>query len=118
MWADIDYMDNYKDFTVGSSWDGYKAFLDKIHGEQRYFVPIVDAGIAYKSSAYSDASKSNFIKSPDGYVYYGKVWPGKSAFPDWFEKSTTEYWTKQLALFYQKMPFDGLWNDMNEISNF
>ena len=93
MWADIDYMDEYKDFTIGSNWEDMDGLIAQLHKDNRYFVPIVDAGIAYKSEAFKAGSKDNFIKNPIGNIYFGKVWPGKSAFPDFFEKSTTEFWT-------------------------
>jgi alpha-glucosidase len=51
-------------------------------------------------------------------VYFGKVWPGKSAFPDWSYKGTEDYWINQLTSFKEILDFDGIWNDMNEISNF
>ena len=89
MWSDIDYMDKYQGFTIGQSWSNIKTFTDQIHKDNWYFVPIVDAGIAFKSKAFTDGKKDNFIKSPVGDdVYFGKVWPGKSAFPDFTNQQT------------------------------
>ncbi len=85
MWADIDYMDEYKDFTIGESWRDMDGLIAQLHKDSRYFVPIIDAGIAYKSDAFKAAAKSNLIKNPIGNIYFGKVWPGKSAFPDFLE---------------------------------
>lgn len=48
MWADIDYMSDYKDFTVDQKNFGdlgtYMASIK--HDKQIKFVPIIDAGIA------------------------------------------------------------------------
>ena len=49
MWMDIDYMLDYKDFTVDSSRYNYpllNAFLDSLHEKGQRFIPITDAGIA------------------------------------------------------------------------
>ena len=48
MWADIDYMDRWRDFTIASniSWAGLNDFVKELHREKRYFVPIMDAGVA------------------------------------------------------------------------
>ena len=51
-------------------------------------------------------------------MYKGKVWPGVSVFPDFMYEGTTDYWVNQLKEFNKKVKFDGIWNDMNEISNF
>ena len=47
-----------------------------------------------------------------------QLWAGAVHFPDFWSNVTQRWWAKQLADFHQKMPFDGLWIDMNEASNF
>ena len=73
-------------------------------------------------------------------IFIGKVWPGYTAFPDFLNPMTVQYWQKQVCCkfihmlqnfnkfcaqfslqisdFLQKIPVDGLWIDMNEPSNF
>jgi alpha-glucosidase (family GH31 glycosyl hydrolase) len=46
------------------------------------------------------------------------VWPDDAAFPDFFAKNTTDFWKHWLTEFHNAVPFDGLWEDMNEASNF
>jgi alpha-glucosidase len=48
MWADIDYMDRWRDFTIASniSWAGLDDFVTDLHKAKKYFVPIMDAGVA------------------------------------------------------------------------
>ena len=48
----------------------------------------------------------------------GKVWPGETAFPDFYHPNTSIYWYNQMDEFQKKIKFDGLWIDMNEPSNF
>lgn len=46
--SDIDYMDNYKDYTNNPTSWGFTegaAFLSKIHEDGHHYVPIVDAAI-------------------------------------------------------------------------
>ena len=57
--------------------------------------------------------------SGDGYEL-GSVWPGYCYFPDFSRPNCSEYWTKQLRSYRDENgpAFDGVWIDMNEISNF
>ena len=41
-----------------------------------------------------------------------QVWPGPTYFPDFFHPLSQSYWTDQLALFFDLVPYDGLWIDM------
>lgn len=58
-----------------------------------------------------------FIKR-DGSYYRGKVWPGDVYFPDFIHAQSESYWTNEIKIFKETLPFDGLWPDMNEIANF
>ena len=49
------------------------------------------------------------------------VWPGVTAFPDWFNPRTQGFWNGQFGSFFSAeggVDIDGLWIDMNEASNF
>ena len=59
-----------------------------------------------------------FVKDIQGGFYLGQVWPGPTYFPDFLHPSAQSYWTEQLSGFYDMVPYDGLWIDMNEVSNF
>jgi len=54
MWADIDYMDDYKVFTVSQS--RYKNLATKVQEirskKNMTFVPIMDAGVAVRKGSY------------------------------------------------------------------
>ena len=77
---------------------------------------IQDPGISVTQSPgtyppYDDGLKMDvFIKNPNGSgPIIGVVWPGNTAFPDFFHPNATEYWTKQAQMYYNKVKFDGLW---------
>ena len=46
-WSDIDWMENYRDFTVDPvNFADLGDFVDELHGKHMRYVPIVDAGIS------------------------------------------------------------------------
>ena len=123
-WADIDYMQDYRDFTTSSTnfpVAEVKSFVDKLHAQGQHFVPIVDPGIMVFSGydAYETGVKEGvFLRDVSGGFYLGQVWPGPTYFPDFLNPKTQDYWTTQIQKFHDAVPVDGLWIDMNEISNF
>lgn len=58
------------------------------------------------------------MKKQNGDNYLGQVWPGPVYFPDFLHPNASEWWTKEIQLFYDQIPFDGMWIDMNELANF
>ncbi len=82
-WMDIDYMQNYRDFTYDSSQfpqSEVSAFVNRLHTNGQQFVPIIDPGImvyggypAYESGLKQDV----FLKDVSGGCFLGQVWPGK-----------------------------------------
>jgi alpha-glucosidase (family GH31 glycosyl hydrolase) len=130
-WVDIDYMDIYKDFTVDATnfpQAEVTSFISSLHANGQKFVPIIDPGIKVEAGydAYEEGIAADiFIKDLNGEdPYIGQVWPGPTHFPDFFHPDTQDYWTNQIAAFHALVGgdstggIDGLWIDMNEISNF
>lgn len=37
------------------------------------------------------------------------MWPGLTAYPDFSNDATYEWWYDNLKSFHEKVPFDGLW---------
>lgn len=57
-----------------------------------------------------------FLKENNGSIYKGVVWPGVTAFPDWFDPATQPYWDNEFELFFNAengVDIDALWIDMN-----
>ena len=123
-WVDIDYMQNYKDFTLDSTnfpQAEVASFVDGLHANGQHFVPIIDPGIMVQQGydAYDQGvAQDLFIKDITGDYYVAQVWPGPTHFPDFLHPSTQDYWTAQLKGFWNMAQVDGLWIDMNEVSNF
>lgn len=123
-WMDIDYMEAYRDFTFDPTnfpVEETRKFVEGLHEDGMKFVPIIDPGIMVYADyeAYEEGlEKEVFVKDVSGGYYLGQVWPGPTYFPDFFHPSTQDYWTKQLKSFHDMVPVDGLWIDMNEVSNF
>ena len=46
------------------------------------------------------------------------MWPGAVHFPDFLDLKGQKWWLDMVKDFHEKVPFDGLWVDMNEASNF
>ncbi|KAL1980272.1 hypothetical protein VTN96DRAFT_4416 [Rasamsonia emersonii] len=130
IWSDIDYMNEYRDFEndpVRFSYSEGAKFLDQLHKGGRHYIPIVDAAIydpnpnnasdAY--ATYDRGSKDDiWLKNPDGSLYIGAVWPGYTVFTDWHHPKANDWWTNELTLWHEKVAFDGIWLDMNEVSSF
>ncbi|KAK9483669.1 glycosyl hydrolases family 31-domain-containing protein [Lipomyces starkeyi] len=121
VWTDINYMNAYDDFTLGSSFWDWNAYVATLHRQNLHHVPIVDPGIPIVNGyrPYQDGLSSDiFLKWPNGTLFFGQVWPGVTVWPDWFHPQSGNWWTKQIMKFHQIDSFDGLWIDMNEASNF
>lgn len=38
-----------------------------------------------------------------------QVWPGTTAFPDFFHPDATQYWTDHAKAYHDLVPYDGMW---------
>ena len=129
-WVDIDYMQDYKDFEYAStdmagnpgSFNKLPTLINKIHSMNMKFVPIVDAGISYRPNqnykAFDNGMKADIFMKVKGEVFVGKVWPNEAAYPDFTHPNATSWWGSELDTFHSQLAFDGIWQDMNEASNF
>jgi alpha-glucosidase (family GH31 glycosyl hydrolase) len=55
------------------------------------------------------------MKTANGSIYRGVVWPGTTAYPDWFNDKTQAYWNGQFGSFFNEstgVDIDALWIDM------
>lgn len=124
-WVDIDHMDKRNDFVLDPNFLDLKKLVDQMHNENIHFVPILDPAVSGSEvpGSYRPYDLGNeldiFIKSPNtGKTFIGKVWnPVTSVFPDFTHPATDLYWSELVKDYHQKVPFDGLWIDMNEPAN-
>jgi alpha-glucosidase len=118
---DIDYMDDYRVFTVHPKrFPNLKKLVDDLEAEGVKTVAILDPGIKKDSRyfAYRDGLKGgHFVKQPNGKPLHGLVWPGWSAFPDFTNPKARQWWGDYyLRLLEQGIA--GFWHDMNEPTSF
>ncbi|NXD88643.1 MGA protein, partial [Halcyon senegalensis] len=64
-------------------------------------------------------SRKVWINESDGVTpLVGQVWPGRTVFPDFTNPECTSWWVEECKRFHSQVPYDGIWIDMNEVSNF
>ncbi|XP_046352773.2 lysosomal alpha-glucosidase-like isoform X1 [Haliotis rufescens] len=123
-WNDIDYADGKRDFTTSPKFGDQKGLIDTLHSQGKHYIMIVDPGISnsQKPGSYLPydlgLSMNIYINNTDDKPLVGKVWPGSTVFPDFTNPLSVEYWTTVVKTFQDSVKFDGMWIDMNEISNF
>lgn len=117
IYLDIDYMDNYKDFTVNDSgFNDLKSFAFEMKEDNVHLVPIIDAGVKIEEGydIYEEGvENSYFCKDSLNNDFTGAVWPGKVHFPDFLNKDAREWFGMKYKTLTD-LGIDGFWNDMNE----
>jgi alpha-glucosidase (family GH31 glycosyl hydrolase) len=118
-------MSTYLDFTfdpVNYPPAQVNSFVQQLHSQGQQYVVILDPGIEINSgySTYTDLVNSGaFIRDAGGKPFVGHVWPPENViFPDFLHPQAQPWWQAQIMNFFSIVPIDGLWIDMNEISNF
>lgn len=114
---DIDYMDDFKDFTLDDkAFPDFKAFNQEMKDDHIRLIPIIDAGVKEKEgySVYEEGvEKGYFCTLQDGSPFVGAVWPGRSVFPDFMQPEARQ-WFGQKYHGLMDAGVEGFWNDMNE----
>lgn len=118
---DIEYMQDYADFTVNKERfpDLTKLSAD-LKAQGIRLVPIIDAGVRIDPNdptCTEGLEKGYFCKKADGTPFVAAVWPGKAYFADFLRPEVREWFGhKYKAL--TDCGIEGFWNDMNEPSLF
>ena len=118
---DIEYMQDYADFTVNKERfpDLTKLSAD-LKAQGIRLVPIIDAGVRVDpndSTCTEGLEKGYFCKKADGTPFVAVVWRGKAYFADFLRTEVREWFChKYKAL--TDCGIEGFWNDMNEPSLF
>lgn len=116
---DIDYMVDYKDFTVNEKeFDGnFPAFVKSIRGRNLHLVPNVDAAIKQQAGypVYEEGVQNNYFCKLEDHQrdFIGAVWPGYACLPDFLNDQASEWFGNH----YKELldaGVDAYWNDMNE----
>ncbi|PWN50972.1 alpha-glucosidase [Violaceomyces palustris] len=127
-WIDIDYMDDRAIFTTNP--DNYplekvREIVANLHSNDQHFVVMIDPAMAVREDNYPSFQRAKeqgtLLKTSDGQLYNGVVWPGRTVFPDWFAENTTEWWKDEFKTFFdpeEGIDVDAIWIDMNEPASF
>jgi alpha-glucosidase len=115
VYLDIHYMDGYRLFTWNQDIFGdTQNFLEQVHKRGAKIVTIVDPSIkSDQNYKIFREGLGHYIETPNEDIYYQKMWPGDSVFPDFLNLSTRNFW-KECVKKWLSQGVDGIWLDMNE----
>ena len=110
-WVDIDYMQEYRDFTYAATdmnnnpgdFSGLPEFVNELHSKNMRFVPIIDAGVAYRPGqdygAFDRGMQQDVFLKANGSVFVGQVWPNEATYPDFTHPKANGWWASELQSF-------------------
>ena len=117
VYMDIDYMEDYKDFTVDETrFPDFEGFTAECLAEGIHLVPIIDAGVKIQEGydVYEEGVRNHyFCKNAEGKDFVAAVWPGRVHMPDFLKPQARAWFGGKYARLIAK-GIDGFWNDMNE----
>ena len=117
IYMDIDYMQDFKDFTVNEkNFLDFPEFVKEMKDQELRLIPIIDAGVKVEKGyeVYEEGVKNNyFCKREDGSDFVAAVWPGDTHFPDMLNPEARK-WFGDKYRFLIEQGIEGFWNDMNE----
>lgn len=122
LYFDIDYMQGYRCFTWSEKdFPHPRKLNDDLQAMGFHTVVIMDPGIKNEPgyAVFDQGEKYDaWVKLPTGKAYVGRVWPGDTVWPDFTNAAVRHWWANMQAEFMVKSGVDGIWNDMNEPSDF
>ena len=121
VYLDIDYMDQYKVFTVNKKrFPDLSGLVSDLKKQGVKVVAIVDPGIKVEANyvVFGEGKKKGyFALTPAGKLYHNVVWPGPAVYPSFFKKAVRTWWGNNLRFLLER-GIAGIWNDMNEPATF
>lgn len=122
IYCDIDAMDEFRVFTLDKKhFNDVNSFTKEAEQQGVKTVSIVDPGVKIdeKYDVYTELKKhSGYLKTENGSPFIASVWPGDTLFPDFFDEKVRAWWADKQSNWLTETGFSGIWNDMNEPSNF
>lgn len=119
IWLDIDYMNNFQNFTWNpETFPAPRPMIDDLHAQGFHLVTIIDPGTKTDGNYFvyqQGMERDYFCRLQDGTLFQGEVWSGACVFPD-FSRSEVRTWWGNLYKDLLDQGVDGIWNDMNEPS--
>lgn len=117
IYMDIDYMQDYKDFTVNEEeFSDFPAFVAEMKERGIRLIPIIDAGVKVEEGypVYDEGVRGGyFCKRKDGSDFTASVWPGETQFPDVLNEEAANWFGDHYRSLTDQ-GIEGFWNDMNE----
>lgn len=117
IYMDIDYMQDYKDFTVNEEeFPDFPAFVAEMKERGIRLIPIIDAGVKVEEGypVYDEGVRGGyFCKREDGSDFTASVWPGETHFPDVLNEEAANWFGDHYRSLTDQ-GIEGFWNDMNE----
>lgn len=121
LYLDIIHQDQYRPFTWNAShFPDPAGMIAKLHSMGFKVLTIVDPGIQLNEDypVFNEGRSGNFfLKTEDGKLYANNIWPGYSAFPDFFQERCRKWWAKRHGD-YMRAGVDAFKNDMSEPATF
>ncbi len=117
VYMDIDYMQNFKDFTLNEeNFQDFPAFVQEMKEKNIRLIPIIDAGVKVEKGydIYEEGVKNRyFCQREDGSDFVAAVWPGDTHFPDVLNEEARQWFGDKYRILTDQ-GIEGFWNDMNE----
>jgi len=130
LYLDIHYMDGYRDFTWNPQrFPDPKGLLDRLRAAGVKVVTIIDPGVKYQPAAPDAPAAAHypvfdaglagnyFLRRRDGSLWIGRVWPGEAVYTD-YTRADARRWWGDLHRPLLDAGVAGIWDDMNEPSDF
>ncbi|MBO4415675.1 MAG: alpha-glucosidase [Lachnospiraceae bacterium] len=117
VYLDIDYMKDYKDFSIDEErFPNFEEFVEQMKEQGVRLIPIMDAAIAHDDTMKQfeeGRNKGYFCTNESSGIFEVGVWPGWTALPD-FLRPEVRTWFGGLYKPFTDAGIEGFWNDMNE----